>query len=113
MTALIFLAPLSGFNERLPEDNRINRLEDSFALWRTICTNKLLENVQLVSNCTRYQSLLLTNVEQILFMNKTDILRKKIEQDKIQIRTYIPDYDKPNDFESVANCISLSILLRA
>ena len=37
-------------------------------------------------------------------MNKTDLLRKKIEQDKIQVRKYVPDYDKPNDFENVATC---------
>lgn len=41
---------------------------------------------------------------QVLFMNKTDILRKKIEQDKIQVRRYVPDYDKSNDFENVATC---------
>ncbi|KAF9476375.1 G-alpha-domain-containing protein [Pholiota conissans] len=85
MTAIIFLAPLSGFNERLEEDDRINRLEDTFALWKTISSSKLLINVQI-----------------ILFMNKIDILRKKLEHDKIQVKRYIPDYDKPNDFENVA-----------
>lgn len=49
ITALIFLAPVSSFNERLPENPRINRLEDTFALWKTVCSSKLLTNVQLVS----------------------------------------------------------------
>ncbi|KAF8200745.1 guanine nucleotide binding protein, alpha subunit [Pholiota molesta] len=84
VTALIFLAPLSGFNERLEEDDRVNRLEDTLALWKTICSSKFLADVQI-----------------ILFMNKVDILRKKIERDKVQVKKYIPDYDKPNDFENV------------
>lgn len=56
MTALIFLAPLSGFNERLPEDDSINRLEDSFSLWKTICSSKLLANIQLVRFQARLRS---------------------------------------------------------
>jgi hypothetical protein len=47
--ALIFLAPLSSFDERLPENPKINRLEDTFVLWKTVCASKLLSNVQLVS----------------------------------------------------------------
>lgn len=56
------VAPLSCFDERLVEDSRINRLEDSFLLWRTVCSSKLLEKTSL-----------------ILFMNKIDLLKKKIK----------------------------------
>jgi len=48
ITALIFLAPISAFNERLTEDRRVNRLEDTFVLWKTICNSKLLQDVQIV-----------------------------------------------------------------
>jgi hypothetical protein len=48
ITALIFLAPLSSFNERLAEDNHVNCLEDTFVLWRVLSANKILANVQLV-----------------------------------------------------------------
>ncbi|KAF8160896.1 guanine nucleotide binding protein, alpha subunit [Crassisporium funariophilum] len=84
ITALIFLAPLSAFNERLAEDNRVNRLEDTFVLWKTICSSRLLEDVQI-----------------ILFMNKTDLLRKKLEQG-IRVKKYIPEFDKSNDYETVS-----------
>lgn len=50
ITALIFLAPLSSFNETLAEDPRVNRLEDTFMLWKTVCSNKLLAKVQIVSS---------------------------------------------------------------
>jgi len=48
ITALIFLAPLSSFDEHLAEDNRVNCLEDTFVLWRVLSGNKILANVQLV-----------------------------------------------------------------
>ncbi|PPQ98401.1 hypothetical protein CVT24_004080 [Panaeolus cyanescens] len=84
ITALIFMAPLSSFNERLAEDNRVNRLEDTFVLWKTICSSELLSHVQI-----------------ILFMNKVDLLRKKLDQG-IQVKKYIPEYDKGNDFATVS-----------
>ncbi|KIM45073.1 hypothetical protein M413DRAFT_24337 [Hebeloma cylindrosporum] len=84
ITALIFLAPLSSFNERLAEDDRVNCLEDTFVLWRLLSANKILANVQL-----------------ILFLNKTDLLRKKLEQG-IRVKKYIPEFDKANDYDTVA-----------
>ncbi|KAK7685365.1 hypothetical protein QCA50_011730 [Cerrena zonata] len=48
INAIIFLAPIHCFDERLPEDRRINRLEDSVSLWTSICKNKVLKNVQLI-----------------------------------------------------------------
>ena len=40
--AIIFLAPISAFNQVLTESPRVNRLEDSVLLWKSICSNKLL-----------------------------------------------------------------------
>ncbi|TEB37471.1 G-alpha-domain-containing protein [Coprinellus micaceus] len=77
--------PLSSFNETLAEAPRVNCMDDTFALWKTICSNKLLAKVQI-----------------ILFMNKTDILRKKLESG-IKVRHYIQEFhDKGNDYETVA-----------
>ena len=56
--AIIFLAPISCFDEKLAEDRRVNRLEDSYALWKMICSNKLLYKAQI-----------------ILFLNKCDLRR--------------------------------------
>ncbi len=54
--AIIFLAPISCFDEKLAEDRRVNRLEDSYSLWKMICSSKLLSHAQI-----------------ILFLNKCDL----------------------------------------
>lgn len=76
--AIIFLAPISGFDQVLAEDKTVNRLvwligpyivpwltylqEDSVLLWKSVCSNKLLANVDLV-----------------LFLNKCDIMEAKLK----------------------------------
>jgi len=76
VNAIIFLAPISAFDQVLAEvgllafnhqcmyscslfqDPRVNRLEDSLILWKSVVSNKLLKNVSIV-----------------LFLNKCDLLR--------------------------------------
>ena len=75
MNAVIFLAPISTFDQVLeevgspppkatwldsigPKDSRVNRLEDSLLLWKSIVSNKLLSGVNIV-----------------LFLNKCDLLQ--------------------------------------
>ncbi len=76
VNAIIFLAPISAFDQVLAEvgllafqsfvtyssslfqDPRVNRLEDSLILWKSVASNKLLKNVSIV-----------------LFLNKCDLLR--------------------------------------
>lgn len=48
MDAIIFLAPISCFDERLAEDRRVNRLEDTYLLWKTLCGLKLLSKTQII-----------------------------------------------------------------
>ncbi|CAK5284636.1 unnamed protein product [Mycena citricolor] len=48
MNAIIFLAPISCFDERLEEDPSVNRLEDTLLLWRAIVSSKLLAETTLV-----------------------------------------------------------------
>ena len=87
VNAIIFLAPISCFDEKLAEDHRVNRLEDSFLLWRAICSSKLLAQTQLV-----------------LFLNKCDILDKKLRSG-IQVRDFVPSYgDRSNTLGTVAKC---------
>ncbi|KAI0915678.1 hypothetical protein AcW1_003785 [Taiwanofungus camphoratus] len=88
INALIFLAPISCFDERLAEDRRVNRLQDSLLLWKAVCSAKLLQNVQM-----------------ILFLNKCDLLQKKLSRG-VRVVEYIPSYgDRPNEARSVAKCI--------
>lgn len=84
--AILFLAPISAFDERLAEDRRVNRLEDSFILWQSICKSELLKKVIL-----------------ILFMNKCDLLERKLKAG-IQVNRYMTSYgNRPNDFASFSS----------
>ncbi|KAG1729174.1 guanine nucleotide binding protein, alpha subunit [Suillus occidentalis] len=83
MNAIIFLAPISCFDQVLQEDPSVNRLADSFLLWKAIVSNPLLKKTEL-----------------ILFLNKCDILRAKLASG-IRLADYIVSYgSRPNDFES-------------
>jgi len=85
MNAIIFLAPISCFDEKLAEDRRVNRLEDSFLLWKAVCANKLLQKTML-----------------ILFLNKCDLLERKVTAG-VEFRNYVPSYgnERKNDVGSV------------
>ncbi|KAJ6590545.1 guanine nucleotide binding protein, alpha subunit [Mycena vulgaris] len=86
MDAIIFLAPISAFDQVLAEEPRVNRLADSVNLWTTIVSNKLLAH---------------TNI--ILFLNKIDIMKSKLESG-IQLANYVNSYGKrPNDLENASN----------
>lgn len=83
MDAIIFLAPISCFDQVLEEDHRVNRLEDTFKLWTMIVSNQHLKNTNL-----------------ILFLNKIDILRSKLASG-IKLKDYVVSYgDRPNDVDS-------------
>ncbi|CAE6356447.1 unnamed protein product [Rhizoctonia solani] len=83
--AIIFLAPISAFDQMLAEDKRVNRIEDSIQLFKTVCGNKLLSNVNMV-----------------LFLNKCDLLKKKLAAG-IKVSKYVTSYgDRPNDYEHVS-----------
>jgi len=83
------LAPISAFDQSLAEDRRINRVQDSLHLWKSICSSKFLRKVELV-----------------LFLNKCDLLAKKLEAG-IRLAEFLPTFkDYPNDWETVAKCMS-------
>ncbi|KAJ7048586.1 guanine nucleotide binding protein, alpha subunit [Mycena amicta] len=86
MHSIMFLCPISAFDQVLAEEPRVNRLADSVNLWTTIVSNKLLSK---------------TNI--ILFLNKTDIMKSKLESG-IRFVDYVNSYGKrPNDFESASS----------
>ncbi|KAG8897998.1 hypothetical protein FRB99_007732 [Tulasnella sp. 403] len=51
--SIIFLAPLSPFDTSLPEDRKVNCLEDSLLIWKELCSNKHLAKVPLVVRWSR------------------------------------------------------------
>ncbi|KAF9495284.1 G-alpha-domain-containing protein [Pleurotus eryngii] len=84
--AIIFLAPISCFDQVLQEDPSVNRLEDSILLWKAIISNPLLKHTSM-----------------ILFLNKCDIMKAKLASG-IQFSKYVISYgDRPNNFEAASN----------
>lgn len=86
MNAIIFLAPISCFDQVLAEDPNVNRLADSVQLWTSIVSNKLLTDTPLV-----------------LFLNKCDLLKTKIEAGSRFAKHIISYGDRPNTFEGCSN----------
>lgn len=85
--AIIFLAPISCFDERLAEDRRINRLEDSYMLWKAVVSSKLLARTSI-----------------ILFLNKSDLLEAKL-RGGVRVRDYVQSFgDRPNNLENAVKC---------
>ncbi|KAF5380052.1 hypothetical protein D9615_006130 [Tricholomella constricta] len=71
----------------LAEDESVNRLTDSLKLWQLICSNKLLASVEL-----------------ILFLNKLDILDRKLRSG-VKFSNYVKSFaGKPNETKLVAKC---------
>ena len=94
MNAIIFLAPISCFDEHLAEDPSINRLEDTFILWKAICSSKQLCHTTLV-----------------VFMNKCDLLEKKIRKG-VSVKKYLPSYgERSNDAAVFTKCGGFSLSL--
>ena len=48
---------------------------------------------------------LLQNVNIVLFLNKCDLLKKKLESG-MRLSSYMPKYDRPNDYDTVSQCTS-------
>ncbi|KAK7038824.1 hypothetical protein VNI00_010454 [Paramarasmius palmivorus] len=84
MVILISVAPISAFPDRLLEDPRVNRLQDTFAIWKAIVSSKLLAKTTLVC-----------------FLNKCDLLKRKLRSG-IMFRDYVPAFgDRENETATV------------
>ncbi|KAE9407524.1 guanine nucleotide binding protein, alpha subunit [Gymnopus androsaceus JB14] len=86
------VAPVSCFDEALLEDSSVNRLSDSIGLWKAIVSSKLLQNTTL-----------------ICFLNKCDILKRKLKNG-VQFHHSVREYgSKPNDLTSVIKFLKESM----
>lgn len=81
--SVIFMAPLSAFDQPLVEDPATNRLADTFSLFSQVVANPLLRGASV-----------------ILFLNKIDLLEKKLRQG-VKLHRFWPEYGGDNDFEAV------------
>ncbi|CAG8579033.1 9359_t:CDS:2 [Ambispora leptoticha] len=93
VNAIIFMAAVSAFDQVLEEDSDVNRMRDSLQLFDTICNHPLFINTSI-----------------ILFLNKIDILKKKIQ--KVKVKDYFEEYKGANDFQSVTKFFQRQFLAK-
>lgn len=75
VTSILFLVSSSEFDQVLLEDRKTNRLEESRDIFDTIINNRIFINVSI-----------------ILFLNKHDLLVKKVANPETDIRWYFPQF---------------------
>ncbi|KAH9039585.1 G-alpha-domain-containing protein [Lactarius pseudohatsudake] len=81
---LLFIAPVSAFNQTLTEDRTVNRLWDTFLLWKAVCKHHLLRKATFV-----------------VLLNKSDLLDAKIRAG-VRFRQFVTSYkDRPNRTENI------------
>lgn len=78
VTAIVFLAAISEYDQRLLEDESVNRMVEALNLFDSICNSGWF-----------------TKTSMILFLNKIDIFQKKVDHSPIQ--NYFPDFQPPSN----------------
>ncbi|KAI8974432.1 guanine nucleotide binding protein, alpha subunit [Pilobolus umbonatus] len=89
--AIIFLFALSEYDQVLMEDKGVNRMEEAFILFESICNSAWF-----------------IKTSMILFLNKVDVFEEKIK--RCPIHDVFADYIGSNTFDDSANYIVNRIL---
>ncbi|CAE6421156.1 unnamed protein product [Rhizoctonia solani] len=93
MDLLIVIVPVSAFDQYLAEDHSVNRLQDSFEMWNELCKTTALHHIPV-----------------LLFLNKTDLLEKKLRAG-IRLSDYLVNYgDRSNESEKVLRYLTKSFI---
>jgi len=88
VTAVIFVASLSAYNEILYEDEQCNSMVDSIELFNEICNLRWF-----------------VNTAMILFLNKQDEFAKRIQ--RFPLTFCFPEYDGSEEYEPCVEYIKL------
>ncbi|KAK5580027.1 hypothetical protein RB653_000039 [Dictyostelium firmibasis] len=91
VTAIVFVAAINEYDQKLVEDNCTNRLHESLNLFDSICNDSTFPKTSI-----------------ILFLNKIDLFRDKIKRTSIKI--CFPDYAGDQSYEKSSNYIKNSFL---
>jgi GTPase SAR1 family protein len=76
VTAVIFVAAISEYDQRLFEDEATNRVDEALKLFDEICNSRWFKDTSL-----------------LLFLNKRDLFEDKIG--RIPLKTFFPNYNGP------------------
>ncbi|KAI9349773.1 guanine nucleotide binding protein, alpha subunit [Obelidium mucronatum] len=83
VTAIIFVAAISAFDQVCFEDNQTNRIVEAWNVFSSICNHPMFKKTAM-----------------LLFLNKTDLLKAKLERNGTRIADYFPDFEMSNDYKS-------------
>jgi len=81
VTAIVFLAAISEYDQVLVEDETVNRMQEAMTLFDSICNSRWF-----------------VNTSMILFLNKIDRFQEKLP--KSPIEDYFPDYEGGDDYDA-------------
>ncbi|BGP25273.1 guanine nucleotide-binding protein subunit alpha [Rhodotorula toruloides] len=84
---LLFVLAISEYNQMLYEDETVSRISEATTLWQSIANSKWFALCSI-----------------ILFLNKIDIYRQKLELYKLS--DYIPEYTGPNTYEATTRFLA-------
>eukprot|EP01084_Bolivina_argentea_P231396 390249_1 len=94
VTAMIFVVSLSCYDEVMFEDEGVNSMVDSLALFETICNNEWFEKTSI-----------------ILFLNKKDLFLEKLNEKKaITLCPEFESYDGDHTFEDTTAFIKTAFV---
>lgn len=88
VTAVLFVAALSEYDQVLFEDENTNRMEEALELFEEILNSEWFEKTSM-----------------ILFLNKKDLFAEKIQ--KVPLKEYLTDYRGANTYEETTEYIKL------
>ncbi|EGC28923.1 G-protein subunit alpha 3 [Dictyostelium purpureum] len=91
VTAIVFVAAINEYDQKLVEDNCTNRLHESLNLFDQICNDSTFPKSSI-----------------ILFLNKIDLFREKLKRTSIKI--CFPDYNDDQSYEKSSSFIKNSFL---
>lgn len=92
INAVLFVLAVLEYDQTLYEDERVNRMHESFALFEALCNSRWFQNTPF-----------------ILFLNKVDLLEAKLK--KSPVTRYFPDYDKdPYNMDKVLDYFESTLL---
>lgn len=80
VTALIFVVPISAYDQKLQEDENVNRIDEAITLFDTISNSRYFISTPI-----------------LIFFNKIDLFKEKISQ--IPIKDHFPQYNGGSDFD--------------
>lgn len=91
VTAVIFVASMSDFDQKCYEDDVTNRMKESMDLFDEMINGTWFKDTSIM-----------------LFLNKTDIFREKIKHTDLKV--CFPDYDGGNDYDNASTFIKNKFL---